>query len=120
MQIEMPIFDECANIVDYIPMSVEFPHCIKKSNFLYTQYKMIDESTCYEITLFRNGQIQLYKVDHDKANETVTETSKLLGFRFWRFGFQKHEFQACELKEVIENITGSWMFFNDLFAKYMI
>ncbi len=101
-------------------MPLELPHCIKTSNFLYTQYKMIDESTCYEITLFRNGQIQLYKVDHDKANEPVQELSKLLGFRFWRFEFQKPQFEVCELKEVQKNVTGSFLFFNDLFAKYMI
>lgn len=120
MQIEIPNFDDTANIVDYIPMSLEFPYAVKTSNWLYDQYKMIDVTTCYEITKYRNGQIQLYKVEHDKAYEIVTEQSKLLGFRFWRFGFQKAEFEACDLDEVIKAVTGSFLFFNDLFTKYMI
>ena len=120
MQIEIPVFDDTANIVDYIPMSLEFPYCVKTSNFLYKQYKMIDEQTCYEVTVYRNGAVQLYKVDHDKANEVVKETSKLLGFRFWRFGMAKNEFKPCTLDEILKEITGSYLFFNELFSKYMI
>lgn len=102
-QIEIPIFDTTGDVVDYIPIEVQFPICVKFSNFLYKQYKLMDEKACYEFTKFRDGQCQLYRVEHTKANESVEETTKLLGFRHWRFGFQKIEFDQCELKEMLED-----------------
>lgn len=120
MQIEIPIFDDTGNIVDYNPMSIEFPYCVKKSNFFFQQFKMIDEEYCYEITLFNDGPVQLHKVRHDEANESVNQYSYLLGLRFWRFGFQKQDYQPCQLSEFIKVFNDSFLFFEPLLDKYVI
>lgn len=120
MLIEIPQFDCTGNVVEYINTSVDLPCCVKKSNWLYDQYRMIDEKACFEITKFNNGSIQLHKIEHTKANEPVTEQSKLIGFRFWRFGFQNKEFTPCPLAEMLAINEVSSSIFLEISTKYFV
>ncbi|MDR6564928.1 MULTISPECIES: hypothetical protein [unclassified Arcicella] len=105
-EIEIPVFDNVGNLIDFEPIEVQFPICVVSSNWLYKQYKVMTENSCYEVTKFRdNRNYQLCKVDHEKANEPfkVDELSKLLGFRHWRFGMGKPEMIPCKLSELNED-----------------
>lgn len=100
MLMKIPIYHD-GNVMDWQPLCLDLPTCVKRENNVSTVYKCFTEVNYFEVSVLKDDTFRLVNHLHTKHKDFVGNH----GVIYERVGMLRNDFEPCEIEELIEIIN---------------
>lgn len=119
MFIDIPVFDY-QKIAAYQTLDIFLPYCVGSVTDLRWKYKVFTETECISFTkVWHEQHYILTRVPHSVCTDE-TEKTKVLGNRFYHFGFMRDDVTQVQFEEIKPFIDEFFYDSNNIFLTLLL